>query len=1225
MSNRLNLDFHLGETWDFDFVAMDHQGNALDLTGATVRWRLANSTEAFVQVNAEIVSLANSICRVKVLPTQQGLVRPRMYRHEAHVTLASGDIYVQIVGEFLLKASLFALPVSNADGGIPYGITGRWLGAFDASDSYSAYDIVYFEGSSYIAKAAIEAGVEPGSDVRWEVVALSGELSDQFDSDSPGVVPASGGGTDNFLRADGEWATPPNPSLFDASTPGIVPASGGGVDSFLRADGVFAPVIGYEGDIGTFAKMGGSTASFPALKRSAGELHVRLADDSSFADLKLRSLLFADGTTMSTASAGGGGSFSGDLGTFATMGGATASFPALKRVGTGLEVRLADDSGFATLQVGALSVAGLEGFGSLTSSYGTLHTSSHLTVNGTLSVGANLAVGPIGAPLGYLWGVSSNTFGIHNQTNPSTFLVYGSTDNDYTDGPANFSRLSLKHTGLGATIATEAGGTGIAGPLTLIASRVNFGGTTSSFPALNVSGFELQVLRADGSQWGAFRAGSITTDALSSWSHIYFLENSGFLRFGATQDAGVGRNAAGVVEINNGTLGQYGDLLSRSLFVGGLGGGEIKLRNSGNFQLEVRNGDDSGYSNIRAYGVLIDNTVTWNGGSSLNGATTNVLSLLNSTNAQTFRIYGSDGGTNYSRLKITHAGGTAGATIATEAGGTGTAGGLTLQGGTQFITLDGNGAKAAFNSSNYYNIGNQIEVTLGGTISYWMQSTTLGMRSDGALAWANGASANNTKDTGLSRNTAGVVEINNGTLGQYRDLVARNVKFGGSASTDVLLKKTANGELSVRLGDDSTVGSLAIAFLNTGSGGFTGSMTGSSDAKFLWGTTGWWTTPDTGLARKAAGVVEVNNGTAGTYRDIIARYHTIGGTSNDFARLECSAGSYQLRVMAGDGSSYTNLKFNSAIVMADLALGDGNSLLGAPALNILHLQNGTSAQTVRIYGSLDSNSATPTNYSRLKITHGGGTAGATIATEKGGTGTAGPLSMKAGAAAAHVFQEDALFNCRAIGGGSGTYGGLPIYGGQDTHGGGGTYIELAYDDLFGIRSGNITWAIRGTTANHGLYMRDTGRVSWGPSGSVPNATNNDTALMRNADGILEVNNGTAGTYRALRVAALENAQGTLTSGASVAWDVRANQSAVLTLGVNATLTNPTNPVAGTTYILVAKQAASGGPYTLAYDTNYKFPGDVVPTMPTTAGKRMVLTFLYDGTYMLGVSAQEFAA
>lgn len=62
-------------------------------------------------------------------------------------------------------------------------------------------------------------------------------LVNVFTSGLSGAVPASGGGTTTFLRADSSFAVPPT---FTSGTPGYTPASGGGTTTFLRADGTFA-------------------------------------------------------------------------------------------------------------------------------------------------------------------------------------------------------------------------------------------------------------------------------------------------------------------------------------------------------------------------------------------------------------------------------------------------------------------------------------------------------------------------------------------------------------------------------------------------------------------------------------------------------------------------------------------------------------------------------------------------------------------------------------------------------------------------------------------------------------------------------------------------------------------------------------------------------------------------------------------------------------------------
>jgi hypothetical protein len=105
-------------------------------------------------------------------------------------------------------------------------------------------------------------------------------LLDEFTAALKGLVPPSGGGTVNFLRADGVFTTvdagsitpippftvlgndtggsaPPTAlietqltsmiQIFTATLSGAVPASGGGTLNFLRADGTFAPIPGAAG------------------------------------------------------------------------------------------------------------------------------------------------------------------------------------------------------------------------------------------------------------------------------------------------------------------------------------------------------------------------------------------------------------------------------------------------------------------------------------------------------------------------------------------------------------------------------------------------------------------------------------------------------------------------------------------------------------------------------------------------------------------------------------------------------------------------------------------------------------------------------------------------------------------------------------------------------------------------------------------------------------------
>jgi len=97
-----------------------------------------------------------------------------------------------------------------------------------------------------------------------------------FSSSVAGLTGASGGGTTNYLRADGTWATPPGTATnlgftsststitsstgtgvalptFTSSEKGLVPSSGGGTQKFLRADGSWITVGSRQTFVGTSA------------------------------------------------------------------------------------------------------------------------------------------------------------------------------------------------------------------------------------------------------------------------------------------------------------------------------------------------------------------------------------------------------------------------------------------------------------------------------------------------------------------------------------------------------------------------------------------------------------------------------------------------------------------------------------------------------------------------------------------------------------------------------------------------------------------------------------------------------------------------------------------------------------------------------------------------------------------------------------------------------------
>ncbi|MCI5049403.1 MAG: DUF2793 domain-containing protein [Rickettsiales bacterium] len=99
--------------------------------------------------------------------------------------------------------------------------------------------------------------------------------------------------------------------------------------------------------------------------------------------------------------------------------------------------------------------------------------------------------------------------------------------------------------------------------------------------------------------------------------------------------------------------------------------------------------------------------------------------------------------------------------------------------------------------------------------------------------------------------------------------------------------------------------------------------------------------------------------------------------------------------------------------------------------------------------------------------------------------------------------------------------------------------------------------------------------------------------------------------------------GTLTDGATIAWDASTHQVAQVTLAGNRTLSNPNNAIAGGTYLVIVRQDATGG-RTLTFGTNYRFAGGTAPTLSSGSNAVDVLSFVYDGTYMLGVAQLDFS-
>ena len=87
------------------------------------------------------------------------------------------------------------------------------------------------------------------------------------------------------------------------------------------------------------------------------------------------------------------------------------------------------------------------------------------------------------------------------------------------------------------------------------------------------------------------------------------------------------------------------------------------------------------------------------------------------------------------------------------------------------------------------------------------------------------------------------------------------------------------------------------------------------------------------------------------------------------------------------------------------------------------------------------------------------------------------------------------------------------------------------------------------------------------------------------------------------------------SGSSIPWDMSTGINFQVTLTTNSTLLTPTNLVAGRSGVLKITQNGTGG-WTLGYNPNYYFDGDVAFAVGTTASKSSILNYVVvDSTHI----------
>lgn len=114
MSTRIDLEFHYGEHWRLDLTCLDYDGDAIDLTSATLNFRMkSGSTTVMTRTNGDGCSIsvaASGTCVVNVTPTHQStasVTAGKTYKWEFQVTDQNSTKYTVFHGNLNVKETLF--------------------------------------------------------------------------------------------------------------------------------------------------------------------------------------------------------------------------------------------------------------------------------------------------------------------------------------------------------------------------------------------------------------------------------------------------------------------------------------------------------------------------------------------------------------------------------------------------------------------------------------------------------------------------------------------------------------------------------------------------------------------------------------------------------------------------------------------------------------------------------------------------------------------------------------------------------------------------------------------------------------------------------------------------------------------------------------------------------------------------------------------------------------
>jgi hypothetical protein len=114
---------------------------------------------------------------------------------------------------------------------------------------------------------------------------------------------------------------------------------------------------------------------------------------------------------------------------------------------------------------------------------------------------------------------------------------------------------------------------------------------------------------------------------------------------------------------------------------------------------------------------------------------------------------------------------------------------------------------------------------------------------------------------------------------------------------------------------------------------------------------------------------------------------------------------------------------------------------------------------------------------------------------------------------------------------------------------------------------------------------------------------------------LTVGSGTTNT--SVLVGGVTHSVQTVLYAANTLWNIANGHMGQLTLTGNAVMAAPNNLVSGTDFVLIIVQDGTGSRQITTWNSVFKWPGGVAPTLTTNASAKDVIGFISDGTNLYG--------